>query len=113
MTMKGYLANLRAASDEANLRREEEAKAMPQSADTRVVCDIPLTDQIETLMRTLSPAQRNRHFTMNEFVARLQGRYSTRPHPMNVGTALRQLGWQTRRDWTRDGGGRRVWIKVS
>jgi len=60
-------------------------------------------------MRSLSPAQRNRPWSMDELVARLQGRYSARPHPMNIGTAFRQLGWTMKRDWTRDGGGRRVW----
>ena len=78
-------------------------------ADSRVVCDKPLTEQIEALMRTLSPAQRNRSYSMLELVSRLQGRYSARPHAMNVGQALRALGWTQRRDWTRSGGGRRYW----
>ena len=60
-------------------------------------------------MNSLSPAQRSRPFTMDELVARLHGRYSARPHPMHVGQALRALGWAQKRDWTRDGGGRRVW----
>ena len=46
---------------------------------------------------------------MDELVARLQGRYSARPNPMHNGSALRQLRWETQRDWTRDVGGRRVW----
>jgi hypothetical protein len=106
---KTYIANLRAASDEANLRREEEAKAKNPHADTRILCDIPLTNQIEALMRSLSPAQRNRPWSMDELVPRLQGRYSAHPHAMNVGQALRALGWLSKRDWTRDGAGRRVW----
>ena len=40
--------------------------------------------QLESLMASLSPAQRNRPWTMDELVARLQGRYSARPHPMNI-----------------------------
>ena len=105
---KAYIANLRAASDEAN-RQREEAKAKHKHADTRVLCDIPLTDQIEALMRSLSPAQRNRPWSMDELVARLKGRYSARPHAMNVGQALRAMGWVSKRDWTRDGAGRRYW----
>ena len=108
--MKRYIENLRTSSDEANLRREEEAKAQAHHADPRVLCDKPLTDQIEDLMNSLSPAQRSRPFIMDELVARLHGRYNARPHPMNVGQALRALGWTTRRDWTRDGGGRRYWF---
>jgi hypothetical protein len=44
-----YLAKLRVASDAANLRHEE-AKAQRQHADSRILCDKPLTDQIEALM---------------------------------------------------------------
>ena len=108
MTMKSYLDQLKAEAEAANLRREE-VKGKSHNAGSRVLCDTPLTDQIETLMCSLSPAQRNRPWSMDELVTRLQGRYSARPHPMNVGTALRRLGWTTRRDWTYNGAGRRVW----
>lgn len=107
--MKTYIENLRASSDEVNLRREEEAKAQIQDADTRVMCDTPLTSEIESLMRTLSPAQGNREWSMEEWLVRLQGRYSTRPHPMHVGQALRALGWKRMRDWSVEGAGRRAW----
>ena len=105
-----YLAKLRATSDEANLRHQEDAKTKQHHADTRVLCDKPLADQIESLMRSLPPVQRDRPWSMEELAARLQGRYSIRPHPMHVGQALRALGWTQRRDWTRDGGGRRYWF---
>ena len=104
-----YLAKLREISDEANSRREEKAKDKYYHADPRVLCDKPLTDQIEALMNSLPPVQRDRPWSMDELVARLQGRYSARPHPMNVGQALRALRWTQKRDWTRDGGGRRMW----
>ena len=107
---KTYLAKLRAASDEANLRHEE-AKAQTQHVDPRVLYDKPLTAQIEELMLSLPPVLRDSPWSMDELVARLQGRYSARPHPMNVGQALRALGWTQRRDWTRYGGGRRVWLR--
>ena len=108
MKMKSYLDQLKVQAEAANLRSEE-AKSKPHCADSRILCDTALTDQITTLMVSLSPAQRNRPWSMDELVSQLQGRYSARPHPMNVGTALGQLGWEARRDWTRDGGGRRVW----
>ena len=109
--MKAYIENLRTSADEANLRHEE-ANAQRKPTDPRVLCDTPLTDQITTLMATLSPAQRNRPWSMDELVARLQGRYnSARPHPMNVGQALRALGWTTSRDWTVQGSGRRYWMQ--
>ena len=105
---KSYLAKLRAASEEENLRIEE-AKAKSQPTDKRIVCDTPLATQIESLMRGLSPAQRNRPWSMEELVVRLQGRYSTRPHAMNIGAALRQLGWTQELDWTAQGAGKRYW----
>ena len=104
-----YLAKLRKIFDEANLRHDEEVKAQRKPTDPRVLCDKPLTDQIEALMNSLPPVQRDRPWSMDELVARLQGRYSARPHPMNVGQALRALRWTQKRDWTRDGGGRRMW----
>ena len=109
MTMKSYIDALKADTEAANLHSEE-AKAKSHCADSRVLCDIPLVDQIEALMRSLSPAQRDRPWSMDELVSRLQGRYSARPHPMNVGQALRAMGWMPMRDWTRNGCGRRVWI---
>ena len=107
--MKAYIDELKEVAVEAS-RQHEEASAKYRRADPRVQCDKSLTDQIEELMRSLSPAQRDRPWSMDELVNRLQGRYSARPHPMNVGQALRSLGWVSRRDWTRDGGGRRVWL---
>ena len=88
MAMQSYIEQLKADTAEANLRQEEETKSKAQGTDPRVLCDKPLTGQIEDLMNSLSPAQRSRPFTMDELVARLQGRYSARPHPMNVGQAL-------------------------
>ena len=54
---KVYIAKLKASSDEVNLRREE-AKVKTQHTDPRIVCDTPLTDQIEALMASLPPVQR-------------------------------------------------------
>ncbi|HAY44898.1 MAG TPA: hypothetical protein DCY55_01280 [Gammaproteobacteria bacterium] len=108
MAMKTYIDQLKVEAEAANLRREE-VKAKFQNADSRVLCDTPLTDQITALMASLPPAQRNRPWSMDELVVRLSGRYSAKPHAMNVGTALRQLGWVTRRDWSAEGAGRRVW----
>ena len=106
--MHTYMSQLRASSDEAN-RQHEEATAKSHHADVRVVCDKPLAERIEALMRSLPPVQRDRPWSMAEFLAHLRGRYSARPHPMNVGQALRALGWTQRRDWTHEGGGRRYW----
>ncbi len=112
--MKSYIEALRERAED-DRRRNEEARVKSAQSDSRVLCDIPLRDQLDALMRDLAPAQRDRPWSMEEFVIRLQGRYSTHPHPMNVGQALRALGWTQKRDWSRCGGGRRYWFpaKVS
>lgn len=106
--MKTYIDRLNRRTQEEQ-RAYEAAEARAAKADPRVVCDTPLTRQIEELMRSLPPAEQQRRWTMAEFVARLSGRYGVNPHPMHVGTALRALGWAQKRDWTAQGGGRRYW----
>lgn len=78
---------------------------------SRIHCDTPLTEQIEALMRSLPPAQRDRPWSMEELVARLQGRYNARPSAGEVGIALRKIGWTRIRDWTELGRGRRMWLR--
>ncbi len=109
--MKSYLEDLRttAADEQA---RVERMKLNSRHGDSRVICDKPLINQIEELMRTLPCSEQQRRWTMAEFVARLSGRYSIRPHPMQVGEALRALKWHPKRDWSYEGGGRRYWIRL-
>jgi len=109
--MEGYIDKLKAAAaaEQGLLKQSELIK---RRGDSRVVCDKPLTEQIEALMRSLPPAERERRWTMAEFVARLSGHYTPRPHPMQVGEALRASGWHQKRDWTYEGGGRRYWVRL-
>ena len=112
--MKAYIAHLRAERDRIQAESKEAIRAAESKRlrDSRIQCDTPLTEQIEALMRSLPPSQRNRPWTMEELVARLHGRYNARPCAGEVGIALRRLGWTRIRDWSSHGGGRRVW-KVS
>lgn len=109
--MKTYIETLRSEVQEA--KQHEQSKLTRLNTDLRILCSIPLTSQIKELMQSLPPAQRDRAWSMEEFVARLHGRYSARPHPMNVGQALRALGWAQERDWSQTGGGRRYWRQPS
>ena len=59
-----YIANLRAEAEAANLRHEE-AKTKSQNTDKRILCETPLTEQIEALMLSLPPAQRDRALSMD------------------------------------------------
>ena len=109
--MKAYIDKLKAKTAEAEHLREQ-AKAKSHIVDMRISPEwAPLTEQIETLMCNLPPAQRERPWAMEELCLRLKGKYNSYPHPMHVGKALRSLGWVQMRDWTNAGGGRRVWTQ--
>jgi len=82
----------------------------PRETAGRIQCTTPLTEQIEALMRSLAPAQRDRPWSMEELLTRLQGRFKTRPSAGDVGIALRKIGWTRSRDWSVNGAGRRVWM---
>lgn len=98
--LKTYIRTLREAAD---------AHIHSRSKSTSVWRGQPLTSQIQAFLRTLPPAQRDRRWSIDEFVCRLEGKYRDRPHPADVGRALRALGWIRIRDCSREGGGRRYW----
>jgi len=94
------------------LKAAAERKSInPLESDNRVRCEISIQDQIQMLMSTLPIKQQNRPWSMEELCIRISGKYHEKPHPMDVARALRRLGWESTRDWSRDGGGRRLWIK--
>ena len=110
--LKRYISELRAETEEANRRHAADAAASRKHLRSALGNLTPLTDQIEDLMASLPPAQRERDWAIADLVGRLQGRYRDRPHPANVGQALRALGWAQQRDWSAAGGGRRVWVRT-
>lgn len=111
--MKSYIDRLNEHAEETRKAHQRGQVNVSRGSDPRIVCEKPLTVQIEELMRSLPPAERQRRWTMAEFIARFLGRYTTRPHPMQVGEALRSLGWHQARDWSSEGGGRRYWVNKS
>ena len=108
--LKSYIAELKALTEADNRHHAAKAAASRKHLRNALGNLTPLTDQIEDLMASLPPAQRERDWAMADLVGRLQGRYSDRPHAANVGQALRALGWTNKRDWTLGGLGRRVWL---
>lgn len=108
MTLKSYISGLKALAEEESNKQKAEQDLRP--LPTRKV--LPLTLQIEELMRSLPPALRDRPWSMVDLVGRLQGQYRARPHAAGVGQSLRALGFIRVRDWSVAGGGRRVWLKM-
>jgi hypothetical protein len=91
--------------------QERNASLMQQTKRDRLGNLKPLTEQITELMLSLPVTQRDRAWSIVDLQGRLQGRYKDRPSLGNIGEALRALGWTRKRDWTRSGEGRRVWLR--
>ena len=100
--MKGYIAQLIRMTEAANAEKRSES---PPSATTYT----PLLTQLERLFATMPANQRCRDFTAAELIPRLQGEFRPAPSAAGVAAALKQLGFTQRRDYSRAGGGARVW----
>lgn len=107
MTLKSYMDELRAKAEQQGLDHANASNRSPVRTEHAYK---PLTEQISELMNTLPPALRNRPWTVAELALRLKGKYRSHPSAGDVGQALRALGWVNRRDWSKSGGGRRVWL---
>ena len=70
----------------------------------------PLEEQISRYMNSLTKAQRERPWSVAELLPHLTGQYRQRPAPRRVAQALQALGWVQRRDWTKAGRNRRLWL---
>ena len=93
-----YIAQLQKLADAATKSRR------PAKAEY-----VQLETQIQQLMASLPENQRKREWSMADLVARLTGKYRARPHPMKVAEILRMNGWRSHRDYSRGGGGVRLW----
>lgn len=103
--LKSYIDELKGEI----VKRADETSLKNEAPRIRLRTGKSLTLQIEELMRTLPPAVRDRPWQICDFVNRLEGKYRERPHPADVGKALRSLGWKRYRDWSVKGAGQRLW----
>lgn len=110
MFLKAYMANLQrqAAEQQATTASQLAVDQEQQKADHLRRFE-PLTDQITRWFTSLPPALKNRRYHMDDICNALRGRYQDAPHRGSVALALRQLGWQQRRDYTSRLGGVRYW----
>lgn len=60
------------------------------------------------MLANLQSVQRNRPWSMEEPRLWLTGQFKANPHPMQVGQALRSLGWISRLDWAHNGRSRQA-----
>ena len=94
----------------AQLKADAEAcreSVLLKSGDDRLV------HEINVWLKTMSPQQQYRKFTIDEVVtlAQLTGTYQASPAKREVAQALRALGFRPCRDWSTAGRNRRYWMK--
>ncbi len=100
--LRGYIAQLEKLASAATAEKHTE---LNPSATTYT----PLLTQLERLFATMPANQRRRDFTVAELVPRLQGEFRAHPSAAGIAAALKQLGFAQHRDYSRAGGGARVW----
>lgn len=104
--MRAYIQSLQRQVEADNAAAAKQSAASP--ANTKSVKS--LDQQITELMRSLPPALRERPWSIQDLVNRLEGRYRQHPHAQGVGQALRRLGWTRIRPGDANGGERRMWL---
>jgi hypothetical protein len=107
-----YIDQLKAgtAQADANRQREEEARAKRPPADSRIVSEIPLKQQVREYLLSQPPIMRNKPISLMALRAQLLGRYHSRPSAGDLGISLTSLGFTRRRDFSNEGCGRRFWL---
>jgi len=104
--MKGYIAQLERMTAAANAAAANTATPPNPAAYT------PLTTQLQYLFATMTENQRNRDYSVTELIPRLKGQFRSAPSAAKVAAALKQLGFTQNRDYSKAGGGARVWRHV-
>ena len=106
-----YVAQLKA---ETIRLRDEEARAKRVPADTRISEHWePLPAQIEKIMLILPPVLKSGPFNLDFFRSKLCGKYKLSPSAGDIGIALTALGFVRKRDFSKKGAGRRLWLPSS
>ncbi len=113
MAMESYIDQLKADTAEANRLREEKARTKRPPADPRIVCEVPLKQQIQENLQSQPPIMRDKPISLMALRAQLQGRYNSRPSAGDLGIALTSLGFRRVRDYSNNGNGRRFWFPPS
>jgi hypothetical protein len=106
----GYIENLKLATAEANRLREDVARSKRPPTDPRIVCEIPLKQQVQEYLLSLPPVMRDKPISLMALRAHVLGRYNLRCSAGDLGIALTSLGFRRVRDHSNSGNGRRFWL---
>lgn len=106
--MRGYIAQLERMTAAADAAAAEMATASKPAIPPYT----PLTTQLQNLFATMTENKRNRDYSVTELIPRLKGQFRSSPSAAKVAAALKQLGFVQSRDYSKAGGGARVWRRV-
>jgi hypothetical protein len=100
-------AKARRAAEQA--RRDENARAEAEAVRVRLT---PLEGRLTRLLVTIPPDVMRESLSLSSLQASLRGRSRGNCHPGELGTGLRRLGFERRRDWRGADGFRAIWRRV-
>ena len=112
MHMRSYIDGLYKLVEQEKQERELAKQREVSSLQTMQPPVKSLEQQFLELVRSVSPDQLNRRWTMAEFVMRLEGTHSARPHPQKISSILERYNWRRHRAYGKENSGR-YWLPPS
>lgn len=100
--MNHYLDTVRAYSNALNTKHLEE-KVKKDSADTSAWEErlTPLETRVSKLLTTIPQEIKDQGLSLSSLRSMLAGKWRGKCHPGELGQALRKLGYQRRRNWSK------------
>lgn len=106
-SVRAYLKKMQSEADDLEVSRAK--KKVYRAANLRYRTMESLEDQILRWWVNLPEDQRQRRFQIMDISAHCKGKFHSKPALREVAAALRTLGWNEKRDWTKVGRNRRFW----
>ena len=105
--MNSYIRHLNA------MLEEEAALAAKRNLETTMAARArltPLEDRLARLLKSIPMELQREGLSLASIQSSLQGRWRGNCHPGELGTALRRLGFQRKRQWRGDEGFKALWV---
>lgn len=113
--MTTYLEEVRIQSDAQIANKSAERDASDQQAGADWAKRLtPLEDRLAKLLATIPTEIKSQGLSLPAIRNMLAGKWRGKCHPGELGTALRKLGYQRRRNWSKSTNSfKAVWFLVS
>ena len=105
--MSAYVKSLYSELAKEQARQAKEKAAVTTAARDRLT---PLEDRLARLLETVPDELQHEGLSLSALQAGLRGRWRGSCHPGELGSALRKLGFQRRRQWRTEAGFQALWF---